>query len=80
MRYVRWDDRLQAYPTSLGDPPRGLSQSPHIIHPVYDAAMPKGPLIEDRFKREAVIAIAMGCVLVGSLVAAALITGATLGF
>lgn len=53
---------------------------PRIIHPVYDAAMPKGPLIEDRTKREIVIAIAMGVVLVIVLTAAALITKADLGF
>ncbi len=42
--------------------------------------MPKGPLIQDRVKREVVVAIAMGLLLVLSLTAAALLTGATLGF
>lgn len=42
--------------------------------------MAKGPLIEDRTKRQIVIATAMGLLLVISLVAARLITGATLGF
>lgn len=42
--------------------------------------MPKGPLIEDRAKREICIAIVMGVLLAGCLGAAALISGATLGF
>ena len=42
--------------------------------------MPKGPLIEDPFKRQVAIAIGMGLLLVASLSGAALITGATLGF
>lgn len=42
--------------------------------------MPKGPLIEDRHKREIVIAVAMGLLFVISVGAAWLITGASLGF
>lgn len=42
--------------------------------------MPKGPLIEDPFKRSLVIAVAMGLLLALSLFAAGLITGAKLGF
>ena len=41
--------------------------------------MPKGPLIQDPTKRRLVIAIAMGALLVASLITAALISGATLG-
>jgi hypothetical protein len=41
--------------------------------------MPKDPLIKDPGKRRLVIAIAMGVLLVVSLAAAALISGATLG-
>jgi|GEM_PF-2510775 len=46
---------------------------------MYDAAMPKGPLIQDPFKRRLAIAILMGALLTGSLIAAKLITGAELG-
>lgn len=46
----------------------------------YDACMPKGPLIEDRQKRQIVIAVAMGALLALSLGAALLFTGASLGF
>lgn len=41
--------------------------------------MPKGPLIQDPAKRRLAIAIAMGALLVASLIAAVLISGATLG-
>lgn len=41
--------------------------------------MPKGPLIQDPAKRRLVIAITMAALLVASLVAAATITGASLG-
>lgn len=41
--------------------------------------MPKGPCIQDPAKRRLVIAIAMGALLVVSLTAATLISGATLG-
>jgi len=41
--------------------------------------MPKGPLIQDPGKRRLVIAIVMGALLVASLVAAAVISGAKLG-
>lgn len=41
--------------------------------------MPKGPLIQDPAKRNLVIAIVMGALLVASLTAAALISGASLG-
>ena len=41
--------------------------------------MPKGPLIQDPAKRSLVIAIVMGALLVLSLTAAALISGAGLG-
>ena len=41
--------------------------------------MPKGPLIEDRRKREIAVAIAMGLLLIVSIVTSALITGAKLG-
>lgn len=41
--------------------------------------MPKGPLIQDPTKRRLVIAIAMGALLVLTLGAAALISGAGLG-
>ena len=50
-----------------------------VIHSMYDAAMPKGPLIQDPAKRTLVIAILMGVLLAGSLIAAKLITGAELG-
>ena len=46
---------------------------------MYDAAMPKGPLIQNPAKRTLVIAILMGALLAGSLIAAMLITGADLG-
>ena len=51
-----------------------------IIHPVYHAAMVKGPLIENPARRRLVIAVLMGTLLAASLGAAWLITGATLGF
>ncbi len=41
--------------------------------------MPKGPLIQDPTKRRLAIAIAMGALLVASLAAATLISGAKLG-
>ncbi len=41
--------------------------------------MPKGPLIQNPAKRRLVIAIAMGALLVLSLTAAAIISGAGLG-
>lgn len=41
--------------------------------------MPKGPLIQDPVKRRLAIAIAMGALLVASLILAAVISGATLG-
>lgn len=46
---------------------------------MYDALMPKGPLIQDPAKRRLMIAIAMGALLVFSFVSAALISGAGLG-
>lgn len=52
---------------------------PIVIRSVYHAAMPKGPLIQDPAKRRMVIAIMMGVLLTGSLVVAALISGAKLG-
>ena len=42
--------------------------------------MPKGPLIEDPFKRQVVIAVLMGLLFAASLGAVVLITGAGLGF
>lgn len=42
--------------------------------------MPKGPLIQDPAKREIVIAVVMGVLLILSLAGAALITKAKLGF
>ena len=53
--------------------------APSVIRSVYDAAMPTGPLIQNPAKRRLVIAIVMGVLLVGSLVAAAMISGAKLG-
>lgn len=50
-----------------------------VRHLLYDAAMPKGPLIQDRRKREIAVAISMGLLLVVSLVLCLLITGASLG-
>lgn len=52
---------------------------PTLIRSVYHAAMPKAPLIQDPAKRRLAIAIAMGALLMASLVAAALISGAGLG-
>ena len=46
---------------------------------VYYARMPKDPLIKDPAKRRVVIAIAMGTLLVVSLILATLISGAKLG-
>lgn len=42
--------------------------------------MPKGPLIENREKREVVVALLMGVFLFASLLIAYLITGAKLGW
>jgi hypothetical protein len=53
--------------------------TPTLIRSVYHAAMPKDPLIKNPAKRRLVIAIAMGALLVLSLTAAALISGAGLG-
>lgn len=41
--------------------------------------MPKGPLIEDPAKRQTVIAVVMGALLLAALGIAGLITGAGLG-
>ena len=46
---------------------------------MYHWMMPKDPLIQDPGKRRLVIAIVMGVLLFLSLLAAALISGATLG-
>lgn len=50
-----------------------------LHHPLYDDCMPKGPLIQDRKKRDIAVAIAMGLVLVAGVGCAWLITGAGLG-
>ena len=50
-----------------------------VTRSMYHARMPKEPLIQDPAKRRIVIAIAMGALLVLSLLSAWLISGAKLG-
>jgi hypothetical protein len=52
---------------------------PGVTRSMYYWVMPKDPLIKDHGKRRLVIAIAMGVLLVVTLLAAKLISGAKLG-
>lgn len=64
--------------TSVAAKPAAPPDAADIIHPVYDAAMPKGPLIEDRHKRQAAVALLMALLLAGLLGMTWLITGAAI--